>query len=559
MISLCPRLLSGLAAVALWVGCSDSPSGPVDDPGLEPETGTLEVVVDGLPAETDAPLLVTGPDGFSRELAASETLTELVPGTYTASVGEVSADDLTYNSDRVFHYAEVEAGAVATLTVEFRPFNLTVESFYVIQSVQKPTGEIPLVAGRDAYLRVFARANNPNTVRVPVEVRLFRDDELTETWTVPGPTGSAPTEIVEGNLSTSWNLMIPGASLQPGSSIEIEIDPENAIREGDETDNLSPADGGPKALDVRAVRPLEIVLVPIRQPNGSIGNVTEANAEDYLVDLRRMFPIAELRWRIREPYQASTNLRPDEGWIPVLEGLESLRIGDGNSGEYYFGVAEIDYGSGIYGIAYRPGKSALGNDYLDTRNLNASMTLAHELGHSMGRPHSQCGSAGFPDVEYPHANGQIGSYGLDLTSLRVYAPTTKDLMGYCEDRWVGDYTYEQLLVHRLENEAPAESVQQSLVVRGRLGPDGLTLEPAYQVDTRPELPRGTGSYRLEGFDASGRSLFSFTFQAAEIADSPAAQEAFSFALPIDMVQADRLAELRVTRGGMRAVQPIPGP
>jgi hypothetical protein len=270
-----------------------------------------------------------------------------------------------------------------------------------------------------------------------------------------------------------------------------------------------------------------MVLVPVRQGNGTVGNVTEANKDAYVADLLRMFPIADHRVSVRAPYVTTTVLKgataADDGgrsWETLLSEIESVRVGDGRTGQYYFGVGKIDYEAGIYGIAFRPGKSGLGNDYLDNRNLNASMTLAHETGHSMGRPHSQCGSVAGPDVSYPYPNGQIGSYGMDVATERLYGPDTKDLMGYCEDRWIGDYTYQKVLEHRLTVEdtlsrgSPPATVEPSLVVWGRMDDSGLTLEPAYEVETRPYLPAAPGPYTLEGLDASGARIFSISSPAA---------------------------------------------
>ncbi|MEX2570512.1 MAG: hypothetical protein WD737_04350, partial [Gemmatimonadota bacterium] len=428
-------------------------------------------------------------------------------------------------------------------------FNLTVESLYITQSVQKPNGAIPLVAGRDGYLRVFAVANNINDVRVPLEVSLYHEEDLKNTWTIRGP-AAIPRDIVEGNLSTSWNLLVPGELIQPGLRIEIAIDPEEEVREGDESDNRLPE--GFAVFDVRRLPPLEIVLVPIKQPDGTVGNVTDANAHEYLRDLERMFPVHEIDVRVREPVLAGSQLRPDGGWESMLEQLAAIRRSEGATNAYYYGVAALDYEDSIQGIAFIAGKSGLGNDFLDDRNLNASMTLAHEMGHSMGRLHSFCGAVRAFDNNYPHANGQIGSFGLDVNTEKVYQPTTKDLMGYCADRWIGDYTYEKILQFRLDDEATSGDPERVLIVWGGIGADGLTLEPAFESEAAPALPEVVGPYHLEGFDASGVRLFSIPFRPTPIADGAPGNGAFAFALPMRLVQPERLAELRISGLGMES-------
>lgn len=55
------------------------------EPAPDAETGTLEVSISGLPAGTDADIVVTGPGGFSRTLSGSGSLTGLALGDYTVT------------------------------------------------------------------------------------------------------------------------------------------------------------------------------------------------------------------------------------------------------------------------------------------------------------------------------------------------------------------------------------------------------------------------------------------------------------------------------------------
>ncbi len=561
------HLVSALFLALALAGCGgDSGTNPDPDPEPTGTTGSLAVTVQGLPSGASAVIAVAGPGGYTHAISGTETLSGLAPGAYSVTISDVTADGLVYGSDQNLRYATVTAGATAAVTVGYRGFNLSVENFYITQSIQKYDGSIPLVAGRDGVLRVFAKANNANTVQAPVRVRFYQNGEPKGSMTIDAPSFAAPTAISEGSLGTSWNLRVPGSMIQPGLAVAVDIDPDGAIAETEEADNHFPAGTTPRALQVERVPTLDMVLVPVRQGNGTVGNVTEANKDAYVADLLRMFPIADYRVSVRAPYVTTTTLKgataADDGgrsWETLLSEIESVRVGDGRTGQYYFGVGKIDYEAGIYGIAFRPGKSGLGNDYLDNRNLNASMTLAHETGHSMGRPHSQCGSVAGPDVSYPYPNGQIGSYGMDVATERLYGPDTKDLMGYCEDRWIGDYTYQKVLEHRLTVEdtlsrgSPPATVEPSLVVWGRMDDSGLTLEPAYEVETRPYLPAAPGPYTLEGLDASGARIFSISF-AGGATDAPGGGRIFAYALPAAMAQPGRLAALRLSGAGRQVVR-----
>ena len=546
------RIVCCVQAALIAAACSD---GPTDPPNEDPSdsNGTLVITLTGLPSGAAPSISLTGPGGLSRAVGGSESLRDLPPGIYTVSIRDVTVNGLVYGTAQSERFATIVGGQSTPLELAYRGFNMTTANFYVVQSIQESNGSIPLVAGRSGYLRVFASANNTNTVATSVRVRVFNAQQLKLVLTIPPSTFSVPNEISEGNLSTSWNVLIPGELVQPGLAIQVDIDPDGEVTETDEGDNRLPL-GGSLPIEVRVVPRFDLMLVPIRQGDGTLGNVTPANAQAYLKDLARMFPINETLVTVREPYVTDRRLRPDSGWTQLLGDLEAVRVAEGAPpGRYYYGVAKLNYDSGIYGIAYRPGKTGLGNDYLDSRNLNASMTLAHEMGHSMGRPHSQCGTAAFPDVEYPHANGQIGSFGLDLTTLRIYAPTTKDLMGYCEDRWIGDFTYRKVLEHRLTAESTSGIRQPTMIVWGRIEDDQLVLEPAFDSEAIPTGSPMPGPYLLEGLDGTGASIFSISFEGTSIEDGPAGARAFAFALPLDDVGVARLSSLRLRGGGLNPV------
>ena len=73
--------------------------------------------------------------------------------------------------------------------------------------------------------------------------------------------------------------------------------------------------------------------------------------------------------------------------------------------------------------------------------------MAHEVGHNHGRDHAPCPQWGIGgvDANYPYPGAATGVYGWDSRSDTLMPPTSTDLMGYCNRKWVSDYTYEGLL------------------------------------------------------------------------------------------------------------------
>jgi hypothetical protein len=70
--------------------------------------------------------------------------------------------------------------------------------------------------------------------------------------------------------------------------------------------------------------------------------------------------------------------------------------------------------------------------------------MAHEIGHTHGREHAPCGTSSF-DEDYPYANGTIGVRGFDRRTSTFIEPTSNDILGFCGNQWISDYTYDGLL------------------------------------------------------------------------------------------------------------------
>lgn len=447
-------------------------------------------------------------------------------------------------------------GASVLVKVNPRALRLTVDGLYLTQSVQSYDRSVPLVAGRDAFLRVFLRGDQPSFFRPSVRVGIYHGGVLQETATLAPEGDSIPVTVRERNYAGSWNGYLPGRLVRPGMSVVVEADPDGVVplREGSQP--RYPA-AGTLALDVRAVPKFWLRLVPIRQTqHGTTGNVAEANRESWLRDLLAMFPIGEYDADIRTAYSTSSSASTGLGWEDILMEMAALRVAEG-SRRFYYGILKHPGGNSIGGIGYVGGlpgaePAAVGYDVLPA----GAGTLAHEMGHNMGRRHSPCGGAGNPDQKYPYPNGGIGVHGYDVARQEAKDPgIEKDLMSYCGPEWISDYTYRGILQFRLNGDGgtsgdvAAAEAEPSLLVWGRVDGAEATLEPAFEITTRPVLPARPGPYRVEGLDAAGAVLFSLAFAGQEIADGDPDSRHFAFAVPARLAQPDRLARLRLIGPG----------
>ena len=530
-------------------------------------TGSLAVTISGLPAGSAAAVTVTGPNGYNQVVTADGSLSDLSPGTYTVTAASVLAGGITYTANPEVQTFDVSANTSVGVTVTYgsstdTSLNLRIDGLYLTQSTQTYTNAVPLVAGRDGYLRVFVVANEGNTARPPVRVRFFKAGSVTRTFTIAPTAASTPTAAEEGELALSWNIAVPGSVIEPGLSILAEVDPGNAVPESDEADNAFPLSGTPQALQVQTVPAFAIRFVPVRQrANGLQGNVTEANKDQFLTLTRRMYPLSQYAADVHAVYTTTTttSLSDDlSSWSTVLSEIYSLRIVEGSS-SYYYGVVNPGPNTLWAGVGYLGAPAALGYD----RASDRSRVAAHELGHNWNRNHAPCGNPGGPDPGYPYPGGQIGVYGFDVPSPNLQRPYQPDIMGYCSGAWISDYTYKAVLAYRGLSGVSAYASQQaqpSLLLWGRIVDGKPVLEPAFQVTTRPVLPSRPGPYRIEGLTAAGGTLFDLSFEALQVADDPSGSRHFAFAVPLDQTRAAQLQNLRLTAAGSpAAVRTRPAP
>ncbi|MBM4187030.1 MAG: hypothetical protein FJ206_06925 [Gemmatimonadetes bacterium] len=521
--------------------------------------GSLQITVSGLPGGTNASITVTGPGGYTQAVTGTVTLSALAAGSYTITAGNVVSGGSTYGPTPAVQTASVAVGGTAPTTVSYSvlsgvTLNLSIDGMYLTQAAAKYDGSTPVIAGRDAYLRVFPIANQANTATPTVRVRIYSGTTLLQTSTVTAPGSAVPTTANEASLLNSWNLLVPAALVQPNLRILADVDPGNLVAETDEADNNFPSSGTPFSVDVRTVPTWNVRFVPVlQQVNGLQGDVTGANMAQFLVDPLKMLPVAAYSADLRAVYTTTAPAlesgNGDGAWGTILSELWALRGTDG-SNRYYYGVVKVSYGGGVAGIGYVGSgiNVSLGWDKL----ASASRIMAHEVGHNMGRPHSPCGGASGPDPAYPYTGGQIGVWGLDLTTLTLKAPTTNfDLMSYCNPDWVSDYVWGKVITYRQGNPnyaPPAAVAGSGLLVWGRMTGQGVILEPAFKVTAPPSALPTASSARAEGYAADGTLLFSYPLPTAESVTElvqTGAEEHFAAVLPLTAFQEQALARVRV--------------
>lgn len=545
--------------------------------------GALAVTISGLPGGTTAAVSASGPGGVTLPVPGTMTVTDLAPGSWTVTAAPVTSGGITFLPTPTTQTVQVSLGTTTPVSVMYAPgppptLNLRIAGAYLTQGIQNISHAAELLAGRDAYLRVFVVANQANTATPRVRVKAWQGN--TEVWNsfISANTGSVTQNVAEGNYASSWNIRVPGNLIQPGFRFLAEVDPDATVPEADEGDNMWPGPGQVFAVAVRALPRFEITLVPVFQTaTGLTGNVTISNVETYLTDLRRMLPVDNLTlsWEVTGPYTSARralSANDVSTWSDVLSDINALRVMNGSS-RYYYGVVKVNYGSGLAGVAYRPSqppsaRAAIGWDYGNSR----ANVLSHEIGHNLGRGHAPCGTSGSLDPSYPFATGSIGNWGMETEGLSYLGGNPfltqlkdpfyyRDVMGYCPSYpWISIYNWNLMMAWRAASPggAPpaafaASGPDDGLLVWGQISSSGIRIEPAFRTTPTAQPLPTTGAWRVEGRDAAGAILFAQRFEPEEVADIPGPPTYhYAMVLPVGATRLDRLASLRVVGPGQSA-------
>jgi hypothetical protein len=113
---------------------------------------------------------------------------------------------------------------------------------------------------------------------------------------------------------------------------------------------------------------------------------------------------------------------------------------------------------------------------------------------------------------------------VDIVTGQVYTPSFKDVMSYCDPKWISDYTYKALLNSQVKYGAVSESAlslqserssagNRGLLVRANITSQGAELLPAYVLAGRPHAAPEAGEYQVQVFGTNGEMLTSVPVRA----------------------------------------------
>lgn len=521
------RFLLAILAVA---GCSDLASQPERVPGSLEILPADAIVLEGDTVRYQFRVLDESGAAFSRIPAWAAPRWSVAD----PSVAAVDADGevIGLEGGRETRVAAEVASRHGGAWVRVNPRSVKIEAaaVHLTQAVQTLGGEIPLIAGRSALLRVFVTGDKMSFYRPRPLATFYRDGAPIHEMRLDPAADRIPTEPEEGRLDRSFNGVVPGRVVQPRVELVVELDPDGAVPAVPGSDRRVPAERRLR-LDVLTVPPMDLTVVPVVHSADAqaaltwVEGLTETSPEMEFV--RSILPIGELELAVREPYRTTADLSRAEGWLGLLREISVLRLTERRS-DYYYAAVAAPPNSPFKGLGYIGRPVGMGIPDIDT--------FAHELGHNMGLRHAPCGVAVNPDPDFPYEDGSIGVFGYETRDgeTQMADPAEYwDLMTYCDPSWISDYHFIKAMEFRREHESlilRSVDPEPTLLLWGNAGTADLLLEPAFVLDAPPKPPTGEGPYRLEGFDAAGRPLFSFPFTPDEV-EYGGGQ--FAFAIPYD--------------------------
>ena len=418
--------------------------------------------------------------------------------------------------------ARIEDDAVESCRGASRA-SLRIPAVLATQAVQTEANDVPLIAGRDLWLRIFV-TNAAHDFYHPISV--------TATVSVAGEarwSDSQQLAMLAPPTRESWSLSddgtvikVPGEMVLPGMSVVIEAEAQSTGTTGSARYVLD-------ELDVVRTTALNLTIVPILESTRTDPTVISwaiQNRELISEQVSHLFGLSSADVTIRTPFVTDIPLGVSSGPARVMAALKVARLLDGDDTVWY-GVGNSPYGY-FRGLAEFFGSVSVGKPIIPE--------VAHELGHVFGLRHAPCGGTQWIDESFPYPGGEIGAWGYEPHSGAIGRPDdARDVMGYCYGRgWISDYNYKKLIGAFAEPEgrtasgrlgaatdhggqdrgAEAEG-EESLIVWGTVAGGEIRLRPPFVATVQGVSTAMDGEYLVEVWDAKGTLLAERTIQAHE--------------------------------------------
>jgi Metallo-peptidase family M12B Reprolysin-like len=372
-----------------------------------------------------------------------------------------------------------------------------------------------VVAGRDGLFRVtVAVATGWLPRRLSARVFVRNGDDIESFFSKVTINGDSD----EADLRTTFQVHVPKEKIDLDTAYAVEV-VECTPPAGTVITPRFPEGSDFAALGARKTGGLKIHVVPV-MVNGNLPDTAPADLDKYGNMMLAMYPIETVEFTVGDPITVDTY---PVDWLAALDQLRALRAAEAPDPDiYYFGLMkpvstlrEYCGDSCTMGIGYVAGaqpssanaRVALAAGFGDRVSIEV---MPHEIGHNHGRNHSPCVVMGATiagiDLSFPYADGRDGVYGWDLRSMTLMSPGQADIMGYCNSKWISDYTYQGLVERVATVNVPVSAYEPAELIQAR---EVLLLDGAGprwgRPITTPAVPTGDPEF-ADILDAGGNVL-----------------------------------------------------
>ena len=340
--------------------------------------------------------------------------------------------------------------------------DLTLQQIAIYQTVKIPVMEdgseiatasrmANVIQGRNTLFRVFVTLGSGWNAR-----------ELAARLTVTPSDGPAAqyysrktisASSKENDPKTTFQIFVPPDAMTGSLRYSVEV-VECSTQSGTAGQARFPASGDID-LGVKNTGGLKIKIIPI-QFNSLLPDTSPTALAIYADEVAAEYPVNDVSITVGDSLTAASPI----DWSGMLDQVRAKRNSDKPTADvYYYGLikpadtlraycqSSCTTGIGFVvtsatGTTAGSGRAAVGVGFADK---TSAQTMTHEVGHNHGRNHSPCSTAGSisnVDPKYPYTSGVIGSWGYDYRTQTLLDPAKyTDIMGYCSNKWMSDYTY----------------------------------------------------------------------------------------------------------------------
>jgi hypothetical protein len=311
----------------------------------------------------------------------------------------------------------------------------------------------PIVEGRPALVRVsVAPQSGFQSRKLAALLDLQSSNPAVKPQTLSLDVASASSD---GNLGSTFNFALPAEQVTADLKLRVSLHEPSGASVGAVAAGVAFPAQGTLPLGAEHSGAMRITIVPFKylaDGSGRLPDTSSQQIQRYHDVLFAMYPTTKLDLSVRAAVDYQGYVGPGSGWSSWLDKLCDLRMKDQvDSKVYYYGIIApasswSSYGSGIAGLGNIPpadgswGRCSVGLGFTGADTYG--FLMAHEVGHTLGRPHAPCGVSG---ESFPYSGARIGAWGYSLASQKLKDPNEfRDVMSYCDPQWISDYNFAKL-------------------------------------------------------------------------------------------------------------------